>query len=35
MFFTANVALDRRLGCQMERDEEFKGGVVVHMSKAL
>jgi ribosomal protein S18 acetylase RimI-like enzyme len=33
--FAANVRLYRQLGYQVTREEAFKGGVVVHMSKAL
>ena len=33
--FAANVLLYRRLGYQVDREEAFPGGIVVHMSKAL
>ena len=33
--FTENVALYRRLGYAIDREEPFRGGVVVHMSKAI
>ena len=33
--FAGNVALYANLGYRMDREEEFRGGVVVHMSKAL
>jgi ribosomal protein S18 acetylase RimI-like enzyme len=31
--FTGNVALYLKLGYRVDREEEFRGGVVVHMSK--
>ena len=33
--FAANLVLYGRLGYQVDREEEFKGGVAVHMSKRL
>jgi ribosomal protein S18 acetylase RimI-like enzyme len=33
--FAGNVALYTRLGYRVDREEEFRGGVVVHMSKAV
>ncbi len=33
--FAENVRLYRRLGYRVDREEAFKGGVVVHMSKPL
>ena len=33
--FAANLALYRKLGYRINREEAFKGGVVVHMSKTL
>ncbi|HEY4251977.1 MAG TPA: GNAT family N-acetyltransferase, partial [Roseomonas sp.] len=31
--FAENVALYRRLGYRVDREEPFRGGTVVHMSK--
>jgi ribosomal protein S18 acetylase RimI-like enzyme len=31
--FAANVALYRKLGYTLDREEDFRGGVIVHMSK--
>jgi len=33
--FDENVRLYRRLGYGIDREEEFKGGIAVHMSKAI
>ncbi|WP_246731819.1 GNAT family N-acetyltransferase [Methylocapsa sp. S129] len=33
--FAGNVRLYERLGYRVDREEEFKGGVAVHMSKSL
>lgn len=33
--FAGNVGLYRKLGYRVDREEEFRGGVVVHMSKAV
>jgi len=33
--FAANVALYLKLGYALDREEEFRGGIIVHMSKAL
>ena len=33
--FAENVALYARLGYAIDREEEFRGGIVVHMSKRL
>ena len=33
--FTANLELYGKLGYEVDREEEFKGGVAVHMSKRL
>ena len=33
--FAANLELYRRLGYRVDREEPFKGGVVVHMSKRI
>jgi len=33
--FAANVALYLKLGYALDREEEFRGGVIVHMSKRL
>jgi ribosomal protein S18 acetylase RimI-like enzyme len=33
--FAGNVALYAKLGYRVDREEEFRGGVVVHMSKPL
>lgn len=34
-FFAANVAFYQRLGYATDREEEFRGGVIVHMSKSV
>ena len=33
--FAENVRLYARLGYRVDREEEFKGGIVVHMSKPI
>lgn len=33
--FIENVQLYRKLGYRIDREEEFKGGVVIHMSKSI
>jgi GNAT superfamily N-acetyltransferase len=33
--FAANVTLYRKLGYALDREEEFRGGIIVHMSKGL
>ena len=33
--FAENVALYRRLGYAVDREEEFRGGITVHMSKEI
>lgn len=33
--FAANVAFYQRLGYAIDREEEFRGGVIVHMSKSV
>jgi ribosomal protein S18 acetylase RimI-like enzyme len=33
--FAANVAFYESLGYRVYREEEFRGGIAVHMSKAL
>lgn len=33
--FATNVTLYRKLGYTLDREEDFRGGVIVHMSKAL
>ena len=33
--FTENVRLDRKFGYRIDWEEEFKGGVVIHMSKSI
>ncbi len=33
--FTANVTLYHKLSYTLDREEEFRGGVIVHMSKRL
>ena len=33
--FVENVQLYLRLGCRVDREEEFKGGLLVHMSKQI
>jgi ribosomal protein S18 acetylase RimI-like enzyme len=35
VLFAENVRLYRKLGYQVEREETFRGGVVVHMRKAV
>ena len=33
--FAENVELYSKLGYQVDREEEFSGGIVVHMSKSV